>query len=83
MPGEAAIEVAREEDVLRIPLAALFRAGEDWATFQVVDGQARLTKLRIGARGDELAVVLAGLGEGARVVAYPSDAVHDGVRVRP
>jgi HlyD family secretion protein len=79
---DAAIEVAREEDVLRIPLAALFRADEDWATWQVVDGRARLARLRIGTRGEELATVLTGLEPGAVVIAYPSDAVHEGVRVR-
>jgi HlyD family secretion protein len=78
---DAAIEVAREDEVLRIPLAALFRSGADWATYRVVDGRARLTTLRIGTRGDELATVLAGLEEGAVVIAYPSDAVRDGVRV--
>ena len=80
---DAAIEVAREEDVLRIPLSALFRQEEDWATFRVVDGRARLTPLRVGRRGDELATVLSGLEAGAIVIEYPSDAVRDGVRVRP
>ena len=79
---DAAIEVAREENVLRIPLAALFRSGVDWATWRVVGGRAQLATLRIGSRGDELATVLAGISEGAEVIMYPSDAVHDGVRVR-
>jgi HlyD family secretion protein len=79
---DAAIEVAREENVLLIPLAALFRQGESWATFRVVEGRARLTPVRIGQRGEELATVLGGLDEGASVIVYPSDQVHDGVRVR-
>lgn len=79
---DAAIEVAREEDVLLIPLAALFRQGEDWATFQVVAGRARLTRIRLGERGEELATVLAGLDAGANVIVYPSDQVRDGTRVR-
>ena len=53
---DAAIEVLREEDALLIPLAALFRHGEDWATFRVLDGRARLTVLRVGNRGAERAV---------------------------
>jgi HlyD family secretion protein len=79
---DAAIEIARDEDVLRIPLSALFRHGDDWATFRVVDGRARLTTIRVGRRGEELASVLAGLEPGAVVIEYPSDAVRDGVRVR-
>lgn len=79
---DAAIEIAREEDVLRIPLSALFRHGEDWTTFRVVDGRARLTMVRIGRRGAEVATVLSGLEAGATVIEYPSDSVHDGVRIR-
>jgi HlyD family secretion protein len=80
---DAAIEVAREEDALLIPLAALFRHGEQWAAYRVADGRARLSVLRIGNRGEETAAVLAGLEAGAIVIVYPSDAVHDGARVRP
>lgn len=78
---DAAIEVAREEDVLRIPLAALFRDGASWATYLVVDGRAHLTRLRVGTRGDEMAIVLEGVNEDAEVIVYPSDAVRDGARV--
>ncbi len=80
---DAAIEIAREDDVLRIPLSALFRHGDDWAAFRVVDGRARLTTLRIGRRGESQATVLDGIDAGAVVIAYPSDAVRDGVRVAP
>jgi HlyD family secretion protein len=79
---DAAIEVAHEDDVLLIPLAALFRHGEEWATYRVVDGRARLVTLRIGNRSDEQAAVLSGIEAGAAVIVYPSDAVHDGARVR-
>ena len=78
---DAAIEIAREEGVLRIPLSALFRHGEDWAAFRVIDGRARLTKVSVGRRGAELATVTGGLDAGAIVIEYPSDAVRDGVRV--
>jgi HlyD family secretion protein len=80
---DAAIEVSHEEDALLIPLAALFRQGDAWATFRVVEGRARITPVRIGSRSDELAVVLDGLEAGNGVIVYPSDAVQDGARVRP
>ncbi len=79
---DATIELSQEEDALLIPLAALFRHGEEWATFRVVDGRARLVPLRIGNRGDEFASALTGIEPGATVIVYPSDAVKDGVRVR-
>ncbi len=79
---DATIELSQEEDALLIPLAALFRHGEEWATFRVVEGRARLVPLRIGSRGDEFASVLTGIEPGATVIVYPSDAVKAGVRVR-
>jgi HlyD family secretion protein len=78
---DAAIEVAREEDAVRIPLSALFRDGDHWATYRIESGRARLTPLRIGLRGADQATVLEGIAPGARVIAYPSDAVRDGRRV--
>ncbi len=79
---DATIELSQESEALLVPLAALFRHGEEWATFRVVDGRARIVPLRIGKRGDEFASVLTGIEPGAAVIVYPSDAVKDGVRVR-
>lgn len=78
---DAAIEIAREEDAVRIPLAALFRDGEQWATYRIDSGRARKTPLRIGLRGADQATVLEGIAPGTQVIAYPSDAVQDGRRV--
>jgi HlyD family secretion protein len=78
---DAAIEIEREERALLVPLAALFRDGENWAAFRVVNGRARLTPVRVGSRGAEAATVLSGLDEGATVIVFPSDAVRDSARV--
>ena len=78
---DARIEIERQENVLRIPLAALFRAGETWAAYRLTDGRARLVRVRVGSRGSTDATVLDGLKAGDAVIVYPSDAVHDGVRV--
>lgn len=80
---DAAIEIEREENALLIPLSALFRHGESWATWRVVDGRAQLATLKVGSRGNEVAAVLGGLAEGDEVIAYPSDAIRAGVRVKP
>jgi hypothetical protein len=61
---------------------ALFRVGDRWHVYTVgLNGRARTVPLTIGHRNDRFAEVLGGINQGDRVVVYPSDAVHDGVRV--
>jgi HlyD family secretion protein len=71
----------RAEDVLTVPVAALFRKGEDWAVFAVKDGAARAIAIKIGQRNGRMAEVQSGITAGDRVVLHPSDRVKDGVIV--
>jgi len=71
----------RGEEVLRLPISALFRDGDGWAVFAVEAGQAVKTPVTIGHRSTEVAEVLDGLSPGARVVLHPGDKVSDGVLV--
>jgi HlyD family secretion protein len=64
-----------------VPLGALFRDGSDWAVFKVEDGDARLTRVKIGRNGAFDAEVLEGLKAGDAVILHPSDRIHDGVGV--
>ena len=66
---------------MKVPLSALFRQGDDWALFRIVDGRAVLTLIEVGHRNREAAEVLSGLEVGERVILHPSDRVHDGVAV--
>jgi HlyD family secretion protein len=68
-----------EENALRVPLSALFRAGSDWAVFSIEDGYARQTIVKIGHRNSRHAEILDGLEEGDRIILYPSDRIADGV----
>lgn len=68
----------RGEDVLRLPISALFREGAGWAVFVDRDGVAELTPVEIGHRSNSLAEVLTGLTAGDRVVVHPGDKVADG-----
>ncbi|MCW2309519.1 efflux RND transporter periplasmic adaptor subunit [Rhodobium gokarnense] len=77
----ARIVVWRDEDAVTVPLAALFRRGEDWAVFKAVDGTATLQKVEIGERNLSLAEVKAGLEPGDTVIVHPSDKVADGVAI--
>lgn len=70
------------EDVLQVPTGSLFREGEDWAVFAVVDGRARLRRVEIGRQGGLLAEVVSGLEEGNRVLLHPGDSIRDGIAVK-
>jgi HlyD family secretion protein len=80
---EVEFEVARRPDVLQVPSSALFRDGRRWAVYRVEGGRARLTTVTPGMQGDGSTEILAGLRQGAWVIAYPDDRLADGLRVRP
>ncbi len=77
----AKIVVEEAKDVLRVPVSALFRQGDSWATFVRRDDKAWLTRLEIAERNFEWANVVKGLQENDVVILYPSDRLTDGVRV--
>jgi HlyD family secretion protein len=77
----ARITVWRGEDLLLVPLGALFRQGEQWAVFVVDDGGARVRAVELGERDRRVARVMAGLREGEQVVLHPSDRLRDGTAV--
>ena len=68
-------------DVLRVPLGALFRHGEGWATYRVVDGHAVLAPLATGIADDVHRVATQGVTTGDTVVLFPGNAVTDGQSV--
>ena len=70
------------EDVLKIPVNALFRNGGAWTVFAVVDGRAALSPVEIGHRTDLDAEVLSGLSPGDLVIRYPNDFIESGSKVR-
>jgi HlyD family secretion protein len=71
----------KDENAVTVPVAALFRQGDDWAVFVVRDGRARTILLKIGQRNNRVAQVESGLSAGDRVVLHPSDRVTDGASV--
>lgn len=75
------VTIWRAEDVLAVPVAALFRQGDEWAVFAVRDGHARATIIKVGHRNNRTAEILSGLAAGDRVVLHPSDRITDGVNV--
>ena len=69
------------ENVLTMPVSALFRKGEAWAVFAVRGGRARATAVKIGHRNARTAEIVSGLSAGDIVGLHPSDRVRDGVAV--
>jgi HlyD family secretion protein len=80
---EVRIVVWEAPDVLKVPMSALFRAGDQWAVYEVRDGLAERTIVELGQQTGREAEVLAGLDEHARVIVHPGDTVQDGTRVKP
>jgi HlyD family secretion protein len=69
------------DDVLQVPLGALFRDGDRWAVFVVEDGRAVQRTIELGQRGTATAEVLAGLAAGDHVILHPTERVVAGARV--
>ncbi len=69
------------DDVLLVPVSAIFRKGKDWAVFVSENGVAQTRVIRIGQRNASFAQVLEGLVEGDQVLTHPSDEIDDGVAI--
>jgi HlyD family secretion protein len=77
----AEITLWQADDVLTVPIAALFRRDEMWAAFAVEGGRASPQAVTVGRTNDNVAEVLDGLEAGDRVILYPSDRIREGTRV--
>ena len=75
---EVGIEIWRERDVLVVDNGALFRQGNEWATYRIIDGRAQRTLVELGQRGRRESQILGGLEDGEAVVLYPPSALEDG-----
>lgn len=70
-----------KEEVLKIPISALFRQGENWSVFVVVKGKATRRTVTAGHRNQSEVEIVGGLAKGERVVLHPSNQLNDGMRV--
>jgi HlyD family secretion protein len=78
---EASILIWAAENVLTVPSSALFRTGSGWQLFVMEGGRAQLRDVVIGERSGVTAQITQGLSEGELVLEFPSDEIHDGIRV--
>ncbi|MCU0635905.1 MAG: HlyD family efflux transporter periplasmic adaptor subunit [Gemmatimonadaceae bacterium] len=80
--AQARIVVWEAARVVRVPVSALVRDGEQWVVWLVQAGRARRRAVTFGERSDTMAHVLDGLASGDTVVIYPGDAIAEGVWVK-
>jgi HlyD family secretion protein len=79
---EARVVISEAESTLKVPVAALFRHGEEWAVFVAHRGQAVLRPVKIARRNDLEAEVLSGVSENENVLVHPSDKIQNMSRIQ-
>ena len=78
---EVRVVLWETDEALIAPTSSLFRTGDDWTVFAVVDGFVELRTVEIGRRNGLDAEVLSGLSEGETVIVHPADDIAPGVEV--
>jgi HlyD family secretion protein len=77
------VVVGEAKNALRAPLGALFRQGEGWAVYKVVDGRAVKTEVVAAEADSRYRAITSGLSEGDQVIVFPSATIADGSSVKP
>jgi HlyD family secretion protein len=80
---EARVVLWQADDVVTVPLTALFRDGDDWALFVEEGGRAALRRVTVAQRNAIHAEIVEGVVPGERIVLHPSDRVTSGIRIAP
>jgi HlyD family secretion protein len=69
-------------EAIVIPVGSLFRRGDAWYVFVIVDGVARLRQVDVIRRSGRRAAIASGLKPGEQVVVYPPNALTDGSTIQ-
>jgi HlyD family secretion protein len=80
---EARFIIWHEDNVLQVPASSLFRYRDGWAVFVIDDNRATRREVTIGQRNGLITQVINGLQQGETVINHPSEAIEDGVRIKP
>lgn len=80
---DARVVIDEAKDVVRVPLGALFRSGDGWAVYKVVDDHAVLTPVEPAQSDGRYRAITSGVAVGDTVIVFPSSAISDGVSVTP
>jgi HlyD family secretion protein len=77
------VVIDEAKNAVRVPLGALFRRGDGWAVYKVVDGRVAVTPVEVAQADGRYRVVTRGVQDGDSVIVFPSNAITDGTRVKP
>lgn len=80
---EARITKFVRDNATIVPAGALFRVGDTWNVYVVIDGRAESRAVEVLRQSGRWAAITSGLTAGETVIVYPGDSVHTGVRVSP
>ncbi len=76
------VVVWESDNVVTVPLTALFRSDQEWAVFVDNDGTADIREVEIGESAGLDVEIISGLRVGERVVRHPGERLSAGVRIR-
>ncbi|MBU0593094.1 MAG: HlyD family efflux transporter periplasmic adaptor subunit [Gammaproteobacteria bacterium] len=79
---DARIITASLDKTVKVPVSALFRAGDQWAVFVASEDRAAKRIVKLSRRGAMEAVVQEGLKVGEKVIVHPGDSVSDDKEIR-
>ncbi|MEM9266458.1 MAG: HlyD family efflux transporter periplasmic adaptor subunit [Cyanobacteria bacterium P01_F01_bin.13] len=79
---EARIVIWADDNVLQVPVSALYRCGESWCVFVVEAGRVQPREISIDHRSTMAAEVTDGLQSEERVVLHPSEQLQAGRQVK-
>lgn len=77
-----AVQIWSQDDVLAVPIIALFKQDRSWSVYRIENGRARLRQVMTGHLNGQEAEILSGLNEGDVLVEHPSIRIVDKVLVR-
>ena len=78
---DVAIVLWSADDVLKVPLTALFRRGDAWAVFVREDGRAVARTVEVGHRTSSEAEIVEGVAAGDEIVVYPGEGIAPGAPI--
>ena len=78
MSAVASLRVLTSKDVVAVPVAAVFRDGEQDAVWVVQDNAPEKRIVTLGAQGEEYLEIVDGVSEGDTIVVRGADQVVDG-----
>jgi HlyD family secretion protein len=78
---DARVVIDEAKNAVRAPLGALFRSGDGWAVYKVIDDRAVLTAVEPAQSDGRFRVITSGVAEGDAVIVFPGSKISDGVHV--